>query len=88
MPPVRKRSRYLVTPPYASPQPVRDEVRVTKAAAAGHFLESLSQLQRGPGAELNAYLVRSLVITPIHPPHGPGAELNPYLVRTTAQPVI
>ena len=54
-------------PPYAS-QPVRDEVRVTKAAAAGHFLESLSQLQRGPGAELNAYLVRYLVITPIHPP--------------------
>ena len=38
---------------------MRDEVRVTKAAAAGSFLESLSQLQRGPGAELNAYLVRT-----------------------------
>ena len=46
---------------------MRDEVRVTKAAAAGSFLESLSQLQRGPGAELNAYLVRSLVITPRGP---------------------
>ena len=39
--------------------PARDHVTVTKAAAAGAFLESLAQLQRGIGAELHAYLVRT-----------------------------
>ena len=46
--------------PFFGIQPVRNEVRVTKAAAADSFLEGLSQLQRGPGAELNAYLARTI----------------------------
>ena len=47
--------------PFFGIQPVRNELRVAKTAAAGSFLESLAQLQRGPGVELNEYLVRTVV---------------------------